>query len=153
MECNIAKLNFLFVGFKLTGLFSEYSNLIPQGLREIKQKDHLINDRLDKTVILYEPCKGEDHKIGFFYIGYIITKEQSLLSEELEVIRINGNYVFSTGIIDQMADIYSNINSWISENGYKPIWPDTLYIEIYEKPLESEITWKEAVQVYLPIVD
>jgi hypothetical protein len=151
MECKLSKLDFTFVGFKFTGLFSEYSNLIPQGLRELNQKGHQINDRMDKTVILYEPCKGEEHKIGFFYIGYIVTKEQTQLAEEAELIIINGNYASSSGTIDQMSDIYSNINYWIKEKEYKPIWPDALHIEIYEKPLEPEITMKEEVQVYLQV--
>lgn len=50
-----------------------------------------------------------------------------------------------------MEEIYLRINNWISENEYKPIWPDTLYIEIYDEPLEPEITLEEEVQVYLPI--
>ncbi|RED66135.1 GyrI-like domain-containing protein [Cohnella lupini] len=151
MNCKLSDLNFVFVGFKFTGLFSDYPKLIPQGLSEIKDKEQQIINRLDKTIILYEPCKGEDHKIGYFYLGWIMTKEQLTLPDEANLIRINGKYATSSGTIDQMEEIYSRINNWIREKEYKPIWPETLYIEIYETPLGPEITLREEVQVYLPI--
>jgi hypothetical protein len=50
-----------------------------------------------------------------------------------------------------MADIYSYIDSWIAEQALQQVWPDTLLIEIYEKPLEIEITGNEKVQVCLPV--
>ena len=61
-------------------------------------------------------------------------------------------YATASGIIDQMANIYSYINNWIDVSGNKPIGLDTLHIEIYETPLEPELTWKEEVQVYLQVV-
>lgn len=85
MKCKLSNLDSIFIGFKFTGLFANYSNMIPQGLREIKQKELEINNRLDKTVILYESCKGKDHKIGYFYIGWIVTKEQSILPDIKQV--------------------------------------------------------------------
>ncbi|RED59176.1 hypothetical protein [Cohnella lupini] len=151
MKGKLTKLDFSFVGYKFSGLFSEYADLIPRSLREVMQKKGTTHNQLETTVILYEPCKGEDHKIGYFYIGNMVTKEQTNLSNEAELIRINGQYATSSGTIDQMASIYSYISSWIEGNGYKPIWPDALFIEIYEKPLQPEVTWKEEVQVYLPV--
>lgn len=151
MACNVSNLDFVFIGYKFTGLFTEYPNVIPDCLRETMHNEQLILNRVDKTLILYEPCKGEDHKIGYFYIGWIVTEEQSILPNQAHLIRVKGKYVTSSGTIEQMEEIYARINHRIHEKAYTPIWPDTLYIEIYDEPLNPEVTLKEEVQVYLPI--
>lgn len=72
------------VGFKHTGLFSEYPNLIPPAINQVKQKMEEVSERTNTLVILYEPCKGEDHKVGYFYAGYIVEGEPSSVPDAAE---------------------------------------------------------------------
>lgn len=50
-----------------------------------------------------------------------------------------------------MGTIYDFVGSWIEQNGYKPIWPNTLFIERYQFPIPNELTLEEEVEVLLPI--
>jgi hypothetical protein len=151
MEAKLINLDFTYVGFKFSGEFTQYSKLIPLAVYELKQKNKEIKERTETLVILYEPCKGEEHKVGYFIVGYIIAGENVSPPEGAELITIKGRYATTTGTISQMADIYSYIGSWIAEQALQQIWPDTLHIEIYEEPLLTEITGNEKVQVCLPV--
>jgi len=151
MEGKIVILEFVFVGFKFSGYFNDYPTLIPEAAKKVKARKDEIVDSTETFAILYEPQKGKEHKIGFFYVGYIVSGDPVSSSDDAEVITINGKYVSALGTINQMADIYSYIGSWITEKGFKQIWPDTLFVEIYNKPIETEVTGNEEVQVCLPI--
>ncbi|WP_019007807.1 hypothetical protein [Cohnella laeviribosi] len=125
--------------------------MIPQAVKEVIERNYEIEERVDSLIILYEPHRGEEHKTGFFYVGHIVNRKPASLPEQAEVINIRGKYATATGTIKQMAKNYSYIGNWIKEQQLKQVWPEALFIEIYDGPIGAEITGNEEVKVCLPI--
>jgi hypothetical protein len=113
-----------------------------------------ISGKTGRIVAVYEPIKGKEHVEGFFYVGFIMEAEPdpSVLPDGAEYVRLAGNYACAAGAISQMSDIYAFVNKWITDNGYRQVWPDALFVERYDLPIpEDDITGDEPVLVMLPI--
>jgi hypothetical protein len=142
------------IGYRYTGRFDEYAKLVKQAFDELRGKLEDIPEKTGQTIAIYEPKKNEEHVEGFFYVGCIVEAEPSstVLQDGSEYLRLAGTYACANGTIGQMSTIYTFVEQWIKENGYRQLWPDTLFVERYEFPIpEGDITGEEPVMVMLPI--
>lgn len=153
MEGNVTHLRLHVIGYKHTGRFDQYHILVAKAFQDLKSKLSQIPSRTDTTVALYEPQRGSEHVEGFFYVGVIVSEKPEVTPVGSEYLLIDGLYASATGQIKNMGSIYDYVGSWIQQNGYKPIWPNTLFIERYKLPIPDELTLEEEVEVLLPIVD
>lgn len=154
MEAKKTNCRFHVVGYKYTGRFDQYEKLVGQAFQELKSKLDKIPSRTDTTVALYEPKRGSEHIEGYFYVGVVVDEKPEKLPDGSEHIYVEGTYAGAIGQIKNMGKIYDFVGRWIRDNGYKQIWPDTLFVERYEFPIpRDQLTLEEKVEVLLPIVE
>lgn len=144
------------IGYRHVGRFDEYATLVKRAFHDLRSRIGDIPGQTGRTVAMYEPIKGKEHVEGFFYVGCIVEAEpsSSALPVGSEYVRLSGTYACAIGTIRQMSNIYAFVAKWIADNGYRQMWPDTLFVERYDFPIpEAEITGNEPVLVMLPIED
>ena len=94
MEFNKSEQSFHALGKKYTGKFEEYPIVIPKATDDFKEAYQ--KERKESTftrVIVYEPKRGPEHTIGYFYLGALIEEEQlGEVPEDMYFLNINGEF-------------------------------------------------------------
>lgn len=119
MKYSIADKTFYFIGSKHTEQFEKYPAIIPEAVKEFSEKYPLNKDSV--RAIVYEPLKGPDHKVGFFYVGVLVADENSELPEGMTFLTLEGRYASVRDKFDvtKMGVLYNGLDHWIIQNNLK----------------------------------
>lgn len=129
------------------GLFKDYAKLVPHAARHFIERAKDIPINMGIEVSIYEPPTNPNQLEGIFYVGILVNSEIVNLPDGMEYKHILQHYAVIKGKITEIANLYSRIDQWIVEQGYKRDTPEHYIIEVYY-PVKND---QEEVEVYIPI--
>ncbi|MFD1779140.1 GyrI-like domain-containing protein [Fredinandcohnia salidurans] len=146
MSFMMVQKEFKLVGIKGSGEFVNFGNEVPLLAKKLLSRSREIKDLTETEIALFEPKKDEDHKIGHYYVGLIVSEKSNDVPTGMEYIETTNHYITTRGNISKLGELHLNLLNWASEQGYKRDL-NSYIIETYHPIGEGE----EEVQIYLPI--
>jgi predicted transcriptional regulator YdeE len=140
------KKEFKLVGLKGSGEFVNFGNEVPLLAKQLLSRSNEILNPTETEIALFEPKKDEDHRIGHYYVGLIVSEKLSEVPTGMDYIETNKSYVTTRGNISNLGELHMNLLNWTEEQGYERDL-DSYIIETYHPIGDGE----EEVQIYLPI--
>ncbi|QTD40027.1 hypothetical protein [Sporosarcina sp. Te-1] len=130
MEIKELKLDM--VGTKYVAAFSEYAAIIPGKVGTFSHRKAEIPNVTNDSIIVYEPKTGDDHKIGYFYIGFITEGPVDRIPSGMDYLQVEGSFaVLETEFdVTKMGEYYSVLVKWLYAEGYQE-HPTDQIVEIY----------------------
>lgn len=146
MSCMMVKKEFKLVGLKGSGEFANFGNEVPLLAKKLLSRSKEIQNLTETEIALFEPKKDEDHRIGHYYVGLIVSKESNDVPTGMEYIETTNRYITTRGNISKLGELHLNLLNWAAEQGYQRDLISYI-IETYH-PMGEGV---EEVQIYLPI--
>ncbi|WP_099364207.1 GyrI-like domain-containing protein [Fredinandcohnia onubensis] len=146
MSFMVVDKEFKLVGLKGSGEFVNFGNEVPLLAKKLLSRSNEIQNRTDTEIALFEPKKDEDHKIGHYYVGLIVSEKSNDLPTGMDYIETTNRYITTRGNISKLGELHLNLLNWAAEQGYQRDL-NSYIIETYHPMGETE----EEVQIYLPI--
>jgi predicted transcriptional regulator YdeE len=147
MSFMVVKKIFKLVGLKGSGEFANYSKEVPMLAKQLLLRSNEILNSTSIEIALFEPKKGEEHQIGHYYVGLLVSEKLTEVPTGMEYIETTKNYVTTRGNLSNLGELHHNLLNWADEQGYQRDH-DSYIVETYH-PMGEGI---EEVQIYLPIV-
>ena len=148
MSFMMVRKKFKLVGLKGCGEFINFGNEVPLLAKKLLNRSNEIQNLTETEIALFEPKKDEDHKIGHYYVGLIVSEKSDEIPTGMEYIETNNRYITTRGNITKLGELHLNLLNWAAEQGYQRD-SHSYIIETYHPMGEGE----EEVQIYLPIND
>ena len=148
MSFMMVKKNFKFVGLKGSGEFVNFGKEVPLRAKQLLSRSNEILNPTEFEIALFEPKRGEKHKIGHYFVGLTVSEKLNELPLGMEYIEIDKSYITTRGNISNLEQLHLNLINWCKEQGYQRDL-DSYIIESYHPMAEGEED--EDVQIYLPI--
>ncbi|MEH7246166.1 effector binding domain-containing protein [Neobacillus niacini] len=146
MPFMMVKKEFKLVGLKGSGEFVNYGHEVPLLAKNLLSRSNEILDPTETEIALFEPKKDEEHRIGHYYVGLIVSEKLNEVPTGMEYIETNKSYITTSGNISKLEELHSNLLDWAEEQGYQRDL-DSYIIETYHPMGEGD----EEVQIYIPI--
>jgi hypothetical protein len=146
MSFKKVKKEFKLVGLKGSGEFVNFGNEVPLLAKQLLSRSNEILNSTETEIALFEPKKNEEHRIGHYYVGLIVSEKLNEVPSGMDYIETVKSYVTTRGNISNLGVIHFNLLNWAEEQGYQRDL-DSYIIETYHPMVEGE----EEVQIYLPI--
>jgi predicted transcriptional regulator YdeE len=146
MSFMMVKKEFKLVGLKGSGEFVNFGNLVPLLAKQLLSRLNEILNLTENEIALFEPKKDEEHRIGHYYVGLIVSEKLNEVPIGMDYIEINKSYITTRGNISNLGELHLNLLNWAEEQGYQRDL-DFYIIETYHPMGEGD----EEVQIYLPI--
>jgi predicted transcriptional regulator YdeE len=146
MSFKMVKKEFKIVGLKGSGEFVNFGNEVPLLAKQLLDRSNEILNSTGIEISLYEPKKDEEHRVGHYYVGLIVSEKLNAVPSGMDYIETNKSYVTTRGIISNLSKLHLNLLNWAVEQGYQRDL-DSYIVETYHPMGEGE----EEVQIYLPI--
>ncbi|MBB4824653.1 putative transcriptional regulator YdeE [Sporosarcina luteola] len=130
MEIKELKLDM--VGTKYVAPFSEYAAIIPDKVEAFGRRKDEIPNVTNDSIIVYEPKAGDDHEIGYFYLGFITEGPVEQIPAGMEHVHVAGAFaVLDTDFdVTRMGEYYNRLVKWLYAEGYQE-HPTARIVEIY----------------------
>jgi hypothetical protein len=142
----MVKKEFKLIGLKGSGEFVNFGNEVPLRAKQLLSRSNEILNPTETEVALFEPKKDEEHRIGHYYVGLIVSEKLNEVPIGMDYIEINKSYITTRGNISNLGELHLNLMNWAEEQGYQRDL-DSYIIETYHLMGEGD----EEVQIYLPI--
>ncbi|MCM3169184.1 GyrI-like domain-containing protein [Peribacillus frigoritolerans] len=146
MSFMMVKKEFKLVGLKGSGEFVNFGNEVPLRAKQLLSRSNEILNPTEKEIALFEPKKDEEHRIGHYYVGLIVSEKLYEVPTGMDYIEINKSFITTRGNISNLGELHLNLLNWAEEQGYQRDL-DSYIIETYHLMGECN----EEVQIYLPI--
>ncbi|MFJ7939253.1 GyrI-like domain-containing protein [Peribacillus sp. NPDC096622] len=146
MSFMMVKKEFKLVGLKGSGEFVNFGNEVPLLAKQLLSRSTEILNPTETEIALFEPKKDEEHRIGHYYVGLIVSEKLNEVPTGMDYIEINKSYITTRGNISNLGELHLNLLNWAEEQGYQRDL-DSYIIETYHLMGEGD----EEVQIYLPI--
>ncbi|WP_099355089.1 GyrI-like domain-containing protein [Fredinandcohnia onubensis] len=146
MSFMVVKKEFKLVGLKGRGEFANYGNEVPLLAKKLLSRSNEIQNRTETEIALFEPKKDEDHKIGHYYVGLVVSEKSNAVPTRMDYIETTNHYITTRANISKLGELHLNLLNWAAEQGYQRDL-NSYIIETYHPMGEGE----EEVQIYLPI--
>ncbi|MDM5286543.1 GyrI-like domain-containing protein [Peribacillus castrilensis] len=146
MSIMIVKKEFKLVGLKGSGEFVNFGNEVPLLAKQLLSRSNEILNPIETEIALFEPKKDEEHRIGHYYVGVIVSGKLNEVPTGMNYMEINKSYITTRGNISNLGELHLNLMNWAEEQGYQRDL-DSYIIETYHPMEEGD----EEVQIYLPI--
>lgn len=146
MMLMMLKKEFQIVGLKGRGEFINFINEVPLLAKQLSSRSNEILNSTETEIALFEPRKDEEHRIGDYYVGFIVSEKLKKIPTGMDYIETNSFYVTTRGNISNIGELHLNLLNWAKEQGYQRDI-DSYIIETYHPFGEGD----EEVQIYLPI--
>jgi hypothetical protein len=146
MSFKKVKKEFKLVGLKGSGEFVNFGNEVPLLAKQLLSRSNEILNSTETEIALFEPKKNEEHRIGHYYVGLIVSEKLNEVPSGMDYIETVKSYVTTRGNISNLGVLHFNLLNWAEEQGYQRDL-DSYIIETYHPMVEGE----EEVQIYLPI--
>lgn len=146
MSFKKVKKEFKLVGLKGSGEFVNYGNEVPLLAKQLLSRSNEILNSTETEIALFEPKKNEEHRIGHYYVGLVVSEKLKEVPSGMDYIETVKSYVTTRGNISNLGVLHLNLLNWAEEQGYQRDL-DSYIIETYHQMVEGE----EEVQIYLPI--
>ncbi|MCH7321574.1 GyrI-like domain-containing protein [Solibacillus sp. MA9] len=140
------KKEFKIIGLKGSGEYINFGNEVPLLAKQLLSRSNEILSATETEIALYEPKKGEEHKIGHYYVGLIVSEKLMEVPTGMDYIETNKNYITTRGSISNLGELHLNLLNWAEEQGYQRDLHSYI-IETYHPLGDGD----EEVQIYLPI--
>lgn len=146
MSFKKVKKEFKLVGLKGSGEFVNFGNEVPLLAKQLLSRSNEILNSTETEIALFEPKKNEEHRIGHYYVGLVVSEKLNEVPSGMVFIEMVKSYVTTRGSISNLRVLHLNLLNWAEEQGYQRDL-DSYIIETYHPMVEGE----EEVQIYLPI--
>lgn len=146
MSFMMVKKEFKLVGLKGSGEFVNFGNEVPLRAKQLLSRSNEILNPTENEIALFEPKKDEEHRIGHYYVGLIVSEKLYEVPTGMDYIEINKSFITTRGNISNLGELHLNLLNWAEEQGYQRDL-DSYIIETYHLMGECN----EEVQIYLPI--
>lgn len=146
MSFMMVKKEFKLVGLKGSGEFVNFGHEVPLRAKQLLSRSNEILNPTENEIALFEPKKDEEHRIGHYYVGLIVSEKLHELPTGMDYIEINKSFITTRGNISNLGELHLNLLNWSEEQGYQRDL-DSYIIETYHLMGEGN----EEVQIYLPI--
>ncbi len=146
MPYRMVKKEFKLVGLKGSGEFVNYGHEVPLLAKQLLNRSNEILQPTETEIALFEPKKDEEHRIGHYYVGLIVSEKLNEVPTGMDYIETNKSYITTKGKIYNLVELHLNLLDWAEEQGYQRDL-DSYIIETYHPMEEGD----EEVQIYLPI--
>jgi hypothetical protein len=146
MSFMMVKKEFKLVGLKGSGEFVNFGNEVPLLAKQLLSRSNEILNPTETEIALFEPKKDEEHRIGHYYVGLIVSEKLNEVPTGMDYIETNKSYITTRGNISNLGELHLNLLNWAEEQGYQRDL-DSYIIETYYPMGEGD----EEVQIYLPI--
>ncbi|MEB2630960.1 MULTISPECIES: GyrI-like domain-containing protein [Peribacillus] len=146
MSFMMVKKEFKLVGLKGSGEFVNFGNEVPLRAKQLLSRLNEILNPTENEIALFEPKKDEEHRIGHYYVGLIVSEKLYEVPTGMDYIEINKSFITTRGNISNLGELHLNLLNWAEEQGYQRDL-DSYIIETYHLMGECN----EEVQIYLPI--
>ncbi|RFB11404.1 AraC family transcriptional regulator [Bacillus sp. HNG] len=146
MSFMMVEKEFKLVGLKGSGEFVNYGDEVPLLAKQLLSRSREIQNSTETEIALFEPKKDEEHRIGDYYVGLIVSEKLNEVPTGMVYIEINKRYITTRGNILNLGELHLNLLNWAEEQGYQRNL-DSYIIETYHPMGEGF----EEVKVYLPI--
>ncbi|WP_144554049.1 GyrI-like domain-containing protein [Peribacillus simplex] len=137
---------FKLVGLKGSGEFVNFGNEVPLLAKQLLSRSNEILNSTETEIALFEPKKNEEHRIGHYYVGLVVSEKLNEVPSGMDYIETVKSYVTTRGNISNLGVLHLNLLNWAEEQDYQRDL-DSYIIETYHPMVEGE----EEVQIYLPI--
>jgi len=145
VEVKIMKMHLKVVGLRGEGEYENFGEEVPKLAKQLLSRLSEIEGQVGDEVAIYEAKKDENHQVGHYLVGVIVTDTLRQIPEGMESIEVDERYVTLRGKISVIDSLHKDVISWIDEQGYTRNLNSQI-VETYH-PVEGE----EEVQIYLPI--
>lgn len=145
MSYMMVKKELKFIGLKGSGEFANFGNEVPLLAKELLSRSNEILNSTETEIALYEPKRDEEHRIGHYYVGLIVSEQLDEVPTGMHFIETNRSYITTRGNISDLGELHLNLLKWGEEQGHQQDF-DSYIIETYH-PIEGG----EEVEIYLPI--
>jgi len=146
MSFKKVKKEFKLVGLKGSGEFVNFGNEVPLLAKQLLSRSNEILNSTETEIALFEPKKNEEHRIGHYYVGLVVSEKLNEVPSGMDYIETVKSYVTTRGNISNLGVLHLNLLNWAEEQDYQRDL-DSYIIETYHPMVEGE----EEVQIYLPI--
>lgn len=146
MSYKKVKKEFKLVGLKGSGEFVNFGNEVPLLAKQLLSRSNEILNSTEIEIALFEPKKNEEHRIGHYYVGLVVSEKLNEVPSGMDYIETVKSYVTTRGNISNLGVLHLNLLNWAEEQDYQRDL-DSYIIETYHPMVEGE----EEVQIYLPI--
>ncbi|MBD8591627.1 GyrI-like domain-containing protein [Peribacillus simplex] len=146
MSFKKVKKEFKLVGLKGSGEFVNFGNEVPLLAKQLLSRSNEILNSKETEIALFEPKKNEEHRIGHYYVGLVVSEKLNEVPSGMDYIETVKSYVTTRGNISNLGVLHLNLLNWAEEQDYQRDL-DSYIIETYHPMVEGE----EEVQIYLPI--
>ncbi len=146
MSFMMVRKKFKLVGLKGCGEFINFGNEVPLLAKKLLNRSNEIQYLTETEIALFEPKKDENHRIGHYYVGLIVSEKSDEIPTGMEYIETNNRYITTRGNSSKLGELHLNLSKWAAEQGYQRDIHSYI-IETYHPMGEGE----EEVQIYLPI--
>ncbi|WP_249599012.1 AraC family transcriptional regulator [Peribacillus frigoritolerans] len=146
MSFKKVKKEFKLVGLKGCGEFVNFGNEVPLLAKQLLSRSNEILNSIETEIALFEPKKNEEHRIGHYYVGLVVSEKLNEVPSGMDYIETVKSYVKTRGNISNLGVLHLNLLNWAEEQDYQRDL-DSYIIETYHPMVEGE----EEVQIYLPI--
>ncbi|MGG4199628.1 GyrI-like domain-containing protein [Peribacillus frigoritolerans] len=146
MSFKKVKKEFKLVGLKGSGEFVNFGIEVPLLAKQLLSRSNEILNSTETEIALFEPKKNEEHRIGHYYVGLVVSEKLNEVPSGMDYIETVKSYVTTRGNISNLGVLHLNLLNWAEEQDYQRDL-DSYIIETYHPMVEGE----EEVQIYLPI--
>ncbi|MEH7178315.1 GyrI-like domain-containing protein [Neobacillus vireti] len=146
MPFMMVKKVFKIVGLKGSGEFVNFGHEVSLLAKQLLSRSNEILHTTETEIALYEPKKYEQHRIGHYYVGLIVSEKLNEVPTGMDYIETNKSYITTRGNMSNLGELHLNLLNWAEEKGYQRDL-DSYIIETYHPKGEGD----EEVQIYLPI--
>ncbi|MEH7276044.1 GyrI-like domain-containing protein [Neobacillus vireti] len=146
MPFMMVKKVFKIVGLKGSGEFVNFGHEVPLLAKQLLSRSNEILHTTETEIALFEPKKDEQHRIGHYYVGLIVSEKLNEVPTGMDYIETNKSYITTRGNMSNLGELHLNLLNWAEEKGYQRDL-DSYIIETYHPKGEGD----EEVQIYLPI--
>jgi len=140
------KKEFKIIGLKGSGEYINFGNEVPLLAKQLLSRSNEILSATETEITLYEPKKGEEHRIGHYYVGLVVSEKLNEVPTGMDYIETNKNYITTRGSISNLGELHLNLLNWAKEQDYQRDL-NSYIIETYHPMGDGD----EEVQIYLPI--
>lgn len=140
------KKEFKIVGLRGSGEFVNFGTEVPLLAKQFLSRSNEISIPTETEIAVFEPKKDDDHRIGHYYVGFMVSEKLKEVPSGMDFIETNNSYASTRGNMSDLGELHLNLLKWAKHQGYERDL-DSYIIETYHPMEEGE----EEVQIYLPI--
>ena len=145
MTGKIVSRQFLLVGMRSNGAFSEFGTIVPNAAREVMARSSEIEGSSGREIALFEPKRSEDHLQGEFIAGLMVAMPVRNVPDGMLYIETQGDYAMASGKIEALNSLHAGLLEWTARQGFQVDRKEYI-VEIYIPADHGE-----DVEIYLPL--